>query len=113
MCLDEADMDIQGNIGSSQAQILYVDIVICNRETEANCKEEEEIWDYFSRVQLTILKNQISFDQSKYGEEAIIKESRLDVIFLGEWHTRSIYEINKTELSLQDLAINMDQLTEL
>ena len=32
---------------------------------------------------------------------------------LGAWKYRSVFEISQTELALQDLAINIDELTEL
>ena len=34
-------------------------------------------------------------------------------MYLGQWYTRVIFEINQTELALQDLALNLDELTEL
>ena len=59
-----------------------------------------------------ILKNQIRFDQSKYGPEAIISESESDTVTIGQWRNRISYFVTKTELSLQDLAVNFDEITE-
>ena len=40
-------------------------------------------------------------------------ESRVDWIRLGEWKSRVSYKIAKTELYLQDLPVNLDEITEL
>ena len=32
---------------------------------------------------------------------------------LGSWQYRTEYSVSKTELSLQDLAVNLDEITEL
>ena len=40
-------------------------------------------------------------------------ESSYDIIPLGHWQNKIRYEISKAELSSQDLAINLDELTEL
>lgn len=37
----------------------------------------------------------------------------IDFNRIGNWQKRQIYEIAKTELSLQDLPMNLDELTEL
>ena len=58
-----------------------------------------------------ILSNQIRFDFQKYGEESIIKESYMNVSYLGDWHHRQNFELSKTELTLQDLAISLDDIT--
>ena len=60
-----------------------------------------------------ILKNQIRFDQSKYGPEAIILETENDTIAIGQWRNRLSFFVSKTDLSLQDLAVNLDEITEL
>ena len=33
--------------------------------------------------------------------------------YLGQWQTRQVFEVSKAELELQDLAMNMDEITEL
>lgn len=40
-------------------------------------------------------------------------ESAIDSINLGEWQNVRQYEVTQTELSLQDLAVNLDEITEL
>lgn len=37
----------------------------------------------------------------------------LDFNKIGNWQKRQMYEVSKTELSLQDLPLNLDELTEL
>lgn len=61
-----------------------------------------------------MLSNQIGFDSRKYGEEAIVNESILT------WHKAPVksndhtipYNVSLTKLLLQDLIINLDDLTE-
>ena len=62
---------------------------------------------------MSVLKNQIRFDYQTYGEDAIILESQIEFIKLGSWQHRTEYLISMSELSLQDLSVNFDELTEL
>ena len=62
---------------------------------------------------MQFLSNKIRFDFAKYGKDSIIKESTLKLSVLGSWQNRKIFEISQTELALQDLAINMDEVTEM
>ena len=77
------------------------------------CKSDEEIKNYFEDNYLYFLSNKIRFDFEKYGKDSIIKESTLKLSLLGDWKNRKIFEVSQTELSLQDLAINLDEVTEL
>ena len=61
---------------------------------------------------MLILRNQIRFDHSKYGPESIILESESDGVTIGQWRNRISYFVIKTELSLQDLPVNLDEITE-
>ena len=49
------------------------------------CKTDEEIEAYFASRYITLLKNEIRFDYSLYGADAIIKESKFETIALGNW----------------------------
>ena len=60
-----------------------------------------------------VLSNQIRFDFLKYGEDSIIKESAIEIRQFYDWGALETYEISQTELSLQDLAIDLDKVTEL
>ena len=41
----------------------------------------------------------------------MIKQSVIDTLYLGDWKRRQLFEVTKTSLGLQDLAVNLDQLT--
>ena len=60
---------------------------------------------------MLVLANQISFDFQRYGTESMIKESAVKTVYFGDWQSRTMFEISKTELGLQDLAVNLDELT--
>ena len=77
------------------------------------CKNDAQIKEYFAKRTMFLLTNGIRFDQQKYGEEAIIQESQIDEILLGSWQHLIEYRIQRTELQLQDLAIDLDEVTEL
>lgn len=61
-----------------------------------------------------MLHNQIRFDSEKFGSESIIQESTI-VKFEFSQKVQLTYPlaISKTELFLQDKAIDLDDLTEL
>ena len=44
------------------------------------CKSKEEIDEFLTGKFLLILTNQIRFDSSKYSEDSIVQESRVDWI---------------------------------
>lgn len=110
-CVDAEELEVYGTIGSFEGQVIDVDIVKCTGDV--NCKSDEEIKTYFGSQNIHILKNQIRFDQSKYGPEAIILETENDTIAIGQWRNRLSFFVSKTDLSLQDLAVNLDEITEL
>ena len=60
-----------------------------------------------------ILSNQVRFDFQKYGADSIIKESVVVRKRLGAWQNRQSFEIRQSQLTLQDLALNLDEVTEL
>lgn len=62
---------------------------------------------------IIVLSNQIRFDQQKYGQESIVAESKMTYFDLTSWNSRRTFKISKTELSLQDLPVNLDQITQL
>ena len=99
--MDADELEVFGTIGSLEGQVVDVDIVKCVGD-DNYCKSDEEIRAYFASQYMHILKNQIRFDQSKYGPEAIILESENDTVAIGQWRKRLSYFISKTELSLQD-----------
>lgn len=113
ICADSKDLFIQGNQNTASGSELYIDIVKCTPREGLECKSDEEIKEYFSFFSINLLKNQVRFDQQFYGEESIIQESRIDWHNVGNWGTRVQYLVTKTEVFLQDIMVNLDELTEL
>ena len=77
------------------------------------CRPDEEIEEFFSNQYIFHWSNKIRFDFKKYGRDSIKQESEMQLSFLGAWRSRQVYEVSTTELALQDLAINIDEITEL
>ena len=85
----------------------------CNNSTsEYVCKTDKEIDDFMNGKYLLLLNNQIRFDSLLYGRESIIKESIIT------WNKVSIqkqegliFEVQRSELELQDLLFDFDEIT--
>ena len=62
---------------------------------------------------VALIKNRIRFDTQLYGLASIVKESVVEAMraysYSPEQHV--VYKIRKTELELQDLALNLNKLT--
>ena len=108
LCVDQSQLAIQGNFSSVEGQVINVDFLKCMGD---GCKSDEEIKEFYAGQSLFVLANQLRFDFQKYGRESLIKESEFLPVTLGLWQTRQIFEVSKTELVLQDLAINLDDIT--
>ena len=75
-CLDEKDLFIRGNINSENTSNIRVLLKKCSGKDY--CKSDAEILDFVRGKFILVYLNQIRFDSSKYGDESIIKESRID-----------------------------------
>ena len=40
-------------------------------------------------------------------------ESEFFSVVFGNWQSREIFELQRTEIALQDLSVNLDEITEL
>ena len=59
-----------------------------------------------------ILSNQIRFDSTRYHSDSVRKESLFTWLSLStEISTRNTFRVSKTEIELQDLFIDLDQVT--
>lgn len=112
VCVDSSELVLQGRDGSEIGSQLYVDIVKCS--DRVGCKSDEEIKEYFAEKQyFNLLMNQVRFDPDQYKAEAIIKESKIEIVYVGDWQSRQGFQVQMTELSLQDWALDLDELSEL
>ena len=111
LCPDQSVLEVQGGTHSSKGQVILINLLKCTDRDY--CKSDDEIMNYFAGSYLYVLSNQIRFDFEKYGKDSIIKESTLKLSLLANWQNRKIFEISQTELALQDLAFNFDEVTEL
>ena len=82
-CIDEEDLYLYGDFNSATGDQLNVQFVRCNNATRleeglpADCLSDEDITTFTMNKFILVLYNQVRFDSSKYGEDAITKESRV------------------------------------
>lgn len=94
ICADLADVELYGVQSSTYGSSLQIDIVKCSPEDGVVCEtDEEKIKDYFSEMFINLLKNQITFDQNAYGEDAVVMESLYDWHYMGFWQQRTVYKV--------------------
>lgn len=78
-CIDPEDTYIYGEYNSDRASLMDIQLLKCNAldHPDVECKSEEDILEFF-RGKFVLLKfNQVRFDSNFYGEQAIVRESRL------------------------------------
>ena len=75
--MDKEERYIHGNFNTEKARNIRVRLNRC-RGQQNNCKTDHEITEFVKGKYMIVYMNQIRFDDSKYGEESIIKESRTD-----------------------------------
>ena len=105
-------MAIYGNFQAEKARLLGVQLVKCTNRP-GYCKTEEEILDYFRGKYLILLYNEIRFDQKFYGDESIKARSHMAWLPINTQVRQTLpFKVSTTQLFLQDLTINLDELTE-
>ena len=98
-CLDEKDLFIRGNFNTAHTSNIRVLLKKCSGKDY--CKSDEEILDFVRGKFILVYLNQIRFDSGKYGEESIIKESRIDWLRVSTIaQSEYPYLVEKTELYL-------------
>lgn len=104
-------MSVYGRRGEARGKMLYIDVVKCQGRDD--CKSDSDIKAYFDNKSLFLLTNEIRFDQTQYGSNSIVEESTIESVTIGVWHQRLVFEVQKSELSLQDAIVNFNSFTEL
>ena len=55
-CIAAEEFEVYGNYDKENTQLIHIDIVKCTDRDD--CKtDEEEIYNYFARMQMSLLKN--------------------------------------------------------
>ena len=81
-------------------------------ESNSYCKSREEINAKLEGSYIYVLTNQIRFDSTKYHSDSVSKESVFSWLPLStEISTRETFRVSKTEIELQDLFVDLDQVT--
>lgn len=113
ICFDIEQMYINGYFNSDVARKLVVQLERCQGE-DKNCSDAETINDFYKNNMIGFLSNRIRFDPTLFGEEAVIQESEFFWEPIStQVQQEMVFEVQRTELQLQDLPINLDDLTEL
>ena len=111
-CLDEKDRFISGNFNTGNASQIRVYLNRC--QGKDYCKTDEEINEFVRGKFLIVYANEIRFESQLYGKESIIKESHMDWVRISTYIKFELpYEVSKSELSLQDELIDLDEITEM
>ena len=76
--MDEKDRYLRGNFNTINTSNIRVRLNKCHDKDY--CKSDEEIMAFIKNKYMIFYVNEVRFDASKYGEESIIPESRLDWI---------------------------------
>lgn len=78
------------------------------------CASDEEIKSYFAGTYLNLMSNRKRFDFRNFGEASLIKESTLLwTAVTTQVQSEMPFKVTRTEVQLQDLMFNFDELTEL
>ena len=99
ICVDqpEEELEIYGTFSSKKAKLFRVYLNRCHGRDY--CRSREEIDEYLTGKYLLMLTNQIRFDSSKYSEESIVQESRVDWIRVTpRMAYEQPYSVQKTRL---------------
>ena len=54
-CVDKAELEVQGQLGSEKGMLIDVDLIKCMGAE--HCKTDKEIEDYFASMYMGLLKN--------------------------------------------------------
>ena len=77
LCIDNENLTINGDFDSTNGRTFNIYLWRCTGE---ECASDEELRSFLSHGYLLFASNLIRFDSNKYGDEAIIKESRISWI---------------------------------
>ena len=79
MCLDDEDKPVLwGDYNSQKARRLEISFEIC--EGKDYCEDKKDILEWLRRKFIVILYNQKRFDTTKFHENALISEAKLEYI---------------------------------
>ena len=112
ICANQDDIEIYGDWNSEKARSIYLTLYRC--QGHDYCKTDEQITQFLKGKYLLLLHNQIRFDPELYGIESIIRESRIKWISISTQMQQEFpFVVTMSELQLQDLALDLDSITEL
>lgn len=75
MCVDQSELRLAGEYSSDEGSFVKVSLNAC--VGQAHCKSDQEIKDYLRGSYMLLLTNQMRFDSTRFGPDAIVRESRI------------------------------------
>ena len=89
---------------------IYIKIEKCHGHDY--CEDDQAIHEYFKNSWVAFLHNKRRFDVSKYGAKSIIQGKELIYQPIStQVQLQILFAIERTEVNLQDLPVNMDEVT--
>ena len=111
LCIDPTEAYLKGDYNSDSASLLNIQFIKCHDRDD--CLPDEQIMQFIKDKYIMIMYNSVRFDSRYYDAKSIIPESRISWLLINTQMRQTIpFKVTKTEVELQDLAIDLDQLTE-
>ena len=105
-------MYIYGDFDSSQARLIQMQLVKCTGHSY--CKPQSEITEFLRNKWMLFFYNEKVFDQDFYQHESFKELSQIKWISVNtQWQQTLEYKFTMTEVSLQDMVVNLDDLTKI
>eukprot|EP00353_Schmidingerella_taraikaensis_P011845 CAMPEP_0185582810 /NCGR_PEP_ID=MMETSP0434-20130131/21140_1 /TAXON_ID=626734 ORGANISM="Favella taraikaensis, Strain Fe Narragansett Bay" /NCGR_SAMPLE_ID=MMETSP0434 /ASSEMBLY_ACC=CAM_ASM_000379 /LENGTH=225 /DNA_ID=CAMNT_0028201743 /DNA_START=150 /DNA_END=827 /DNA_ORIENTATION=+ len=112
LCIDSNELGIKGTYSSNEGRILSIVLNRCMGDDF--CLSEQEAKKWLRGRYLILETNRIRFNPESFGTDSIIREHFEEWIPITTFAPIEVpYQISQTEVKLQDLPINFDELTEL
>ena len=87
-CPDTTDLRIRGAFNGNKAKFMGVAMSYCDDRIRSDCADpnSDNAKYFFKEYYMVILHNQSWFDVNAYGEEAVVKESKLKWVPVAPYH---------------------------
>ena len=115
-CPDSTDLRIRGEFNAHKVKLLGVSLKLCDPASGIACTTPPA--GYFDGNFMVILHNQSWFNINKYGEDSVIKESKLmwvpieKVVPTASKPVEVAASISVTEVKLQDKLVDFGDSSE-
>ena len=107
-------MFIRGNFDSGTARLISIRLNRCVETESLKCKSEDEITQYFKNKFIFFIYNERRFDSNQFLYDSIVSKAHMKWIPVNTQVRQSLpFKVKKQEIFLQDLYIDLDDVTEI